>query len=169
MLLLHSFDPRQWDVVGPKSGEKYFFPSLARTSTGNFIPAKVLMANEYCAQCHSDIHHAWQQSVHRFSSFNNPPYLFSVRETRQVSMRRDGDLRAARWCAGCHDPVVFFSGKFDDPRFDDVNDVTAHAGITCTTCHSITHVNSVRGNADYTIEEPAHYPFAFSDNAVLRW
>jgi tetratricopeptide (TPR) repeat protein len=169
MLLLHSQDPRRWDVAGPKSGERYFFPSLARTATGNFIPEKVLMANAYCAQCHGDAHRAWQQSVHRFSSFNNPPYLFSVRETRQVSLRRDGDLRAARWCAGCHDPAVFFSGKFDDPKFDDVHDPTAQAGITCTTCHSITHVNSVRGNADYTIEEPVHYPFAFSDSAALRW
>ncbi|HXT49454.1 MAG TPA: tetratricopeptide repeat protein, partial [Thermoanaerobaculia bacterium] len=87
----------------------------------------------------------------------------------QVSLRRDGDVRAARWCAGCHDPAVFFSGKFDDPKFDDVHDPTAQAGITCTTCHSITHVNSVRGNADYTIEEPAHYPFAFSEHATLRW
>ena len=30
------------------------------------------------------------------------------------------------------------------------------------------HVNSTRGNADYTIEEPQHYPFAFSDNPVLQ-
>ena len=27
--------------------------------------------------------------------------------------------RPSRWCAGCHDPVSFFSGKFDDPNFDD--------------------------------------------------
>ena len=26
-------------------------------------------------------------------------------------------------------------------------------------------MNSTRGNADYTIDEPRHYPFAFSDNA----
>ena len=37
------------------------------------------------------------------------------------------------------------------------------------TCHAITHVNSTRGNADYTIEEPLHYPFAFSENGALRW
>ncbi len=24
--------------------------------------------------------------------------------------------QAARWCAGCHDPVPFFSGEFDDPQ-----------------------------------------------------
>ena len=78
-------------------------------------------------------------------------------------MERDGNTRAARWCAGCHDPVPFFSGAFDDPNYDDVNTASSQAGITCTACHAITHVNSTRGNADYTIEEPQHYPFAFSD------
>ncbi len=28
---------------------------------------------------------SWSHSVHRFSSFNNPAYLFSVRETRASS------------------------------------------------------------------------------------
>ena len=57
-------------------------------------------------------------SAHHFSSFNNKPYLFSVRETRQVSLKRDGSVKASRWCAGCHDVVPFFSGAFDDPNFD---------------------------------------------------
>jgi hypothetical protein len=84
-------------------------------------------------------------------------------------MKRDGNVKAARWCAGCHDVVPFFSGAFDDPNFDDVNHPTAQAGITCTTCHAITHVNTTRGNADYTIEEPIHYPFAFSTNKLLAF
>jgi len=166
---LHSQDPRRWHVVGPKEGERYFHPSLARTSNGNFIPAETLMMDDYCKKCHADVHAGWTQSAHRFSSFNNPVYLASVRETRQMAFDRDGDVRAARWCAGCHDTVPFFSGAFDDPKFDDVNHATAQAGLTCTTCHAITNVNSNRGNADYTIEEPQHYPFATSDNAVLQW
>jgi len=92
-----------------------------------------------------------------------------VRETRQGALKRDGSVQASRWCAGCHDPVPFFSGAFDDPLFDDISHVTSQAGITCTTCHAITHVNSNRGNADYTIEEPLHYPFAKSDNKALQW
>jgi tetratricopeptide (TPR) repeat protein len=169
MLLMHSLDPREWNVQGPDSAEQYFFPSLARTATGNFIPARALQDVAYCQECHEEVHDRWAHSVHRFSSFNNPPYLFSVRETRAFSMARDGDMRAARWCAGCHDPVPFFSGEFDNPEFDDVHHPTAHAGITCVACHSITHVNSVRGNADYTIEEPLHYPFVYSDNRMLAW
>ena len=174
MLILQTQDPRSWNVEGPKTGEKYFFPSLARTSTGNFIPAKVLDNNEYCLECHNDIHDQWAHSVHKFSSFNNPPYLFSVKATRKAMMTRDGNVQGSRFCAGCHDPVPFFSGAFDDPKFDDPDfdlssDATAQAGITCTVCHTISHVNSPRGNADYTIDEPIHYPFTFSDNSLLRW
>ena len=169
MLVWQAQDPRQWNVEGPDSGEQYFFPSLARTATGDFIPENVLMNDQYCQKCHEDSHASWAVSVHRFSSFNNPPYKFSVDETRRVAQERDGTVQAARFCAGCHDPVVFFSGKFDDPDFDDVNDPTGQAGITCTVCHAITHVNSVRGNSDYTIEEPTHYPFAGSDSETLQW
>lgn len=169
MVLLHSQDPRQWNVAGPASGERYFFPSLARTATGNFIPATTLMMDDYCARCHEDVHRDWSHSAHRFSSFNNPAYQFAVRETRKVLLERDGNVQASRFCAGCHDPVPFFSGAFDDPAFDDVGHPTAHAGVTCTVCHAITHVNSVRGNSDFTIEEPTHYPFAFSESPFLQW
>ncbi|MBS0264423.1 MAG: tetratricopeptide repeat protein, partial [Planctomycetes bacterium] len=111
----------------------------------------------------------WFHSSHHFSSFNNPAYLASIKETREVALKRDGHVKASRWCAGCHDPVPFLSGAFDDPQFDLVKHPTAQAGITCTVCHAITHVASTRGNGDYTIEEPQHYPFAFSENAVLQW
>lgn len=166
---LHSTDPRGWNVQGPESGDAYFKPSLARTATGNFIPAESLMNDQYCLKCHADIHKDWSKSAHKNSSFSNPAYLVSIRETRDVTLKRDGNVQASRWCAGCHDPAPFFSGAFDKPDFDVVNDETAHAGITCTVCHAITNVNSTRGNADYTIEEPLHYPFAFSDSPTLQW
>ena len=169
MVSMHAQDPREWNKVGSVEGVKYFEPSLARTSNGAFISAKNLDNDEYCLKCHPDAYKSWNHSAHRFSSFNNPAYLASVRETREVSLKRDGDVKASRWCAGCHDPVPFFSGAFDDPKYDDVNHPTSQAGITCTVCHAVTNVNSTRGNADFTIEEPLHYPFAFSENPVLQW
>ncbi|MCU0961571.1 MAG: hypothetical protein MUF48_15855 [Pirellulaceae bacterium] len=169
LVWMQTLDPRQWYARGPESGAQYFQPSLARTATGNFIPAESMMNDQYCQKCHADAHRQWSDSVHRFSSFNNPPYLASVMETREVSLQRDGSVQASRWCAGCHDPVPFFSGAFDDPEFDVRNHPTSQAGITCTACHAITHVASTRGNADYTIEEPLHYPFAFSQNPLLQW
>ena len=167
-LVLQFQDPRAWNVEGPESGEQYFFPALARTASGGFIPERALMNDAYCVDCHADIHARWTYSAHRFSSFNNPAYSFSVQQTREKAYERSGDVQASRFCAGCHDPVVFFSGAFDDPEFD-VEQPTAHAGITCTSCHAITHVNSPRGNADYTIEEPQHYPFAFAESGFLQF
>ncbi len=167
-LVLQFQDPRGWNVEGPDSGEEYFFPSLARTASGGFIPERALNNDAYCVDCHADIHGRWAYSAHRFSSFNNPAYSFSVQETRDKAYERSGDVQASRFCAGCHDPVIFFSGAFDDPDFD-VEQPAAHAGITCTSCHAITHVNSPRGNADYTIEEPQHYPFAFTDSEFLEF
>jgi tetratricopeptide (TPR) repeat protein len=171
MGFLHHLDPRGWYTTGPKEGSRYFAPSAARTATGNFIPAPTLMMDQYCQKCHPDAYEQHYKSVHHFSSFNNKPYLFSVNETRQVSLKRDGTVQASRWCAGCHDPVPFFSGEFDDPDYDikDKTNPTTQAGITCTVCHAITNINSVTGNADYTIDEPMHYPFATSENEILQW
>ena len=168
LVLLQTQDPRQWGVPGA-DGEADFSPALTRTASGGHIRPEALMMDQYCASCHADVHAQWSHSVHRFASFNNPVYRFAVNNTREAALARDGNVEAARFCASCHDLVPLLSGRFDDPDFDDLNDPTAHAGITCTSCHAITHVNSVRGTGDFTIEEPIHYPFAYSDNAVLQW
>lgn len=207
--LMHFQDPRKWGVTG--GYPEYFQPSSARTFSEDggtpFIPASVLMNNEYCLQCHKDAYAGWFHSAHHFASFNNLAYRqtildmrraldVEVREVaREKKLSEDGDefkkmrakkLQATRWCAGCHDPVPFFSGKFDDDQFfkdleinfpidprrwEDVSlkrQPTAHAGITCISCHGITHINSITGNADYTIQEPPKYPFQGSKMPILR-
>ncbi|MEO0950026.1 MAG: tetratricopeptide repeat protein [Pseudomonadota bacterium] len=146
-----------------------FSPALVQTAGGGHIDAQLLMKDRYCQDCHADVHERWAGSVHSTSSFNNPVYRFSVINTRNAVTARDGHAGAARFCAGCHDPVPLLSGRFDEPGFDLESGPEASASITCTACHAITAVNSPRGNADYTIEAPVHYPFAFSDNASLRW
>ncbi|WP_044250820.1 tetratricopeptide repeat protein [Rhodopirellula sp. SWK7] len=168
MVAFQASDPRISGNKAPLQGEKYFEPSLARTATGKFIAAETLMNDDYCLRCHEDLSKSAFHSAHRLSSFNNPAYRASVRETRRVSLERMGSVQASRWCAGCHDPVPFFSGEFDDPNYDDVENPTAHAGLTCVACHSIQSVNSNVGNADYTIAEPQHYPFAYSENPLLQ-
>ncbi|MFO0937751.1 MAG: multiheme c-type cytochrome [Gemmataceae bacterium] len=169
MVSLHGYDPRAAARLESKEGIKYFEPSEARTGDGKFIPAEVLMNDKYCMNCHADVYKDHLHSSHKFSSFNNPAYLFSVKETREMGMKRDGNVKASRWCAGCHDPVPFFSGKFDDPNFDFENHETGHAGVTCVVCHSITDVHGPRGNASFTIEEQQQYPFTYTDNAFLKW
>jgi hypothetical protein len=168
VMVLHVIaGPRTTPV--PTDQAERWGPSLARTESGETIPARMLAADGYCRECHEDVHRQWSTSVHRFSSFNNPAYAFSVRETRRAVLERDGNTHASRFCAACHDPVPLFSGRFDDPAFDDVNDPTATAGLTCTACHAITEISSVRGNGAYVIAAPVHYPFAFSERRALRW
>src|SRR5262249_54526900 len=169
MRLLHSQDPRSFGVKGPREGARDFSPSEAVTGNGKLIPARTLMMDDYCLKCHQDAYKGWFHSAHHFSSFNNKAYLASVRETREVSLKRDGSTQAARWCAGCHDPVPFFSGEFDNPKYDDVNTRSSQAGTTCTAGHAITNVNSTRGNADYTIEEPEPSPSPSSKDPLLQW
>jgi tetratricopeptide (TPR) repeat protein len=169
MLTLSAPDAGEETLDAASYTGQAFRPALANTADGELIPARALMMDDYCQECHADAHEQWAGSAHRLSSFNNPAYLFSVRETRKVVYERDGNTRISRFCAGCHDPVPLFSGAFDDPNFDDVSHPTAHAGVTCSVCHAITRVDSPMGNADFTIEEPVHYPFAYSDNTFLRW
>ena len=169
MFFLHFQDPRTWHIRTPKQGDRYFAPSSARTASGNFIPAASLMNNSYCLECHPGSYAGWEHSAHHFSSFNNPFYLFSVNQTRQASLAREGNVQSSRWCAGCHDPAPFFSGAFDDPQFDMQRHPTSQAGITCVACHSIVDVRSTQGNADYVIEEPIHYPWAFAPTNSLRF
>jgi len=166
---VHSRHPQQWNIAGAAAGADRFEPASTRTVDGKPIASSEFMIDESCRQCHADTYQDWFHSVHHFSSFNNPVYRFSVRETREVALKRDGNVRASRWCAGCHDPVPFLDGTFDNPDYDDVHDPTAQAGVGCAVCHSITHVNSTIGNGDYTIEAPQQYPFAGSSNAILRW
>ena len=154
-------------VVQPE--QPPFFPALIRVDADGPVAPERLMNDDYCAECHADVHEAWSHSVHKHASFNNPAYRFSVNETRAKMLARDGHLDAARFCAGCHDPVPLLSGELDDPDFDLGSSPSASAGITCTVCHSVTAVNSPRGNADFTLTPPRHYPFVGSSNPALAW
>lgn len=164
MILVH-VGIRTWG--GPERMTK-FPPSLAVIEGSETIPPAHLMTDDECKECHGDIAASHEHSMHRFSSFNNPAYRFSVKETRKVVYKRDGSMQASRFCAACHDLVPLFSGRFDDPSYDMDNDPTANAGITCVSCHAITKLNNVRGNGDYTIVDPPSYPFAYSKSTLLK-
>jgi tetratricopeptide (TPR) repeat protein len=144
------------------------YPSLAKTADRSLLPAKSLANDAYCADCHEDVHGRWRVSAHRVASFNNPAYRFSVLETRRKLLARDGHAQGTRFCAGCHDPVPLFSGEIDQEDFDP-DGPSAQAGITCTVCHAITSIDSPRGNADYTLSPPVHYPFADAAAGPGKW
>jgi len=164
MLVAHMLTQEDASIVQSHD----FSPSNFKIAGKELIPAKHLMTDEECKQCHEDIFRSWEQSMHRHSSFTNPAYRFSVEETRKVVTERDGNPAVSRFCAGCHDTVPLLSGRFEQPDFDPDTDPTAMAGLTCTSCHAITALNSTTGNSDYTIADPARYPFARSNSELLK-
>jgi Flp pilus assembly protein TadD len=145
---------------GPKGP---FFPSSAQTRHGGLIPAKFFMESDSCQGCHADIYEQWQSSAHRFSSFNNQWYRKSIEYMQDVA-----GVRSSKWCAGCHDPALLFSGQFDTPIKDRINTPQAHAGLGCVMCHSITQVKSTMGQGDYVLEYPRLHELATSENRIIR-
>ena len=145
---------------GPKSP---FFPSSAKTNVGGIIPANFFMDSERCGECHKDIYRQWKSSMHHFSSFNNQFYRTSI-----VYMQSVVGTRPSKWCAGCHDHAVFFNGRFDRPIAQQIDTPEARAGLACTSCHAITHVNSTMGNADFTIQYPPLHQLATSNNPLIH-
>ncbi|NEX18621.1 MAG: aspartate phosphatase [Halochromatium sp.] len=156
------------DTQDQRALKRSFAPALASIPGTDRIPAEHLMDDAVCAECHSEIAARHAGSMHRFSSFNNPAYRKVVEDSRAEFLARDGTHRASRLCAVCHDPVPLFSGRFDEPDFDPDTDPTAKAGISCLSCHAITAVGSPRGNGDYRLVDPPRYPFAFSEQPLLR-
>ncbi len=140
-----------------------FFPSSANTNVNGIIPANFFMTSESCGRCHRDIYDQWSSSAHHFSSFNNQWYRKSIEYMQDVV-----GTRPSKWCAGCHDHAVFFNGRFDRPIREQINTPEAHAGLACTSCHSITRVHSSMGQGDFEIEYPPLHDLAASENPLLR-
>jgi tetratricopeptide (TPR) repeat protein len=154
--------PRSMDDEGAGTGSP-FFPSSANTNVNGIIPASFFMTSEMCGRCHRDIYEQWKSSVHHFSSFNNQWYRKSIEYMQDVI-----GTGPSKWCAGCHDHAVFFNGRFDRPIREQIDTPEAQAGLACTSCHSITHVHSTMGQADFTVEYPPLHDLAVSSNPLLR-
>lgn len=104
-------------LVPPQSP---FFPAATTTSTGTYLPARIItrtdadalaaqvaeevaqrgfasetrIGSESCARCHADIADQWATSAHRFASFNNPFYTASIELLRTESLETNEALTA---------------------------------------------------------------------------
>ncbi|HXX14340.1 MAG TPA: tetratricopeptide repeat protein [Candidatus Eremiobacteraceae bacterium] len=145
---------------GPKGK---FFPSSAQTTDGKYIPAQYFLQSKACERCHADIYKQWESSAHHFSSFNNQWYRKSIEYMQDV----DG-VKQSKWCAGCHDPALLFSGLMDTPIKQTVNRPEAKAGLSCMMCHSVVKVKSTMGQGDFVLEYPKLHALAASENPVIR-
>src|SRR5438128_2956994 len=143
--------------------EGKFFPSSAQTKHGGNIPSQYFMKSEACQRCHADIYNQWNSSMHHFSSFNNQWYRKSVEYMQEVA-----GVRSSKWCAGCHDPALLYSGLFDTPIKQIVDRPEARAGLGCLMCHSIVEVKSTIGQGDVFLEYPKLHELAASENPLVR-
>jgi Flp pilus assembly protein TadD len=145
---------------GPKGP---FFPSSAQVYGGEKIPSKFFMESDSCKRCHEDIYNQWFSSAHHFSSFNNQWYRKSI-EYMQDTI----GTQPSKWCGGCHDPAVLYSGLMDTPIKQIVHRPESQAGLGCMMCHSIADVKSTMGQADFYLEYPKLHELAATQNPVAR-
>jgi Flp pilus assembly protein TadD len=140
-----------------------FFPSSAQVYGRQKIPSKFFMESDSCKRCHEDIYNQWNSSAHHFSSFNNQWYRKSI----EYMQDRIG-TKPSKWCGGCHDPAVLYSGLMDTPIKQIVHRPEAQAGLGCMMCHSIANVKSTMGQGDFYLEYPKLHELAASKNPFVR-
>jgi len=140
-----------------------FFPSSAQTPGQRKIAKEYFMESQTCERCHQDIYKQWNSSAHHFSSFNNQWYRKSIEYMQDVR-----GIQPSKWCAGCHDPALLFSGEFDRPIREVEMTPEGQAGLGCMMCHSITNVRSTMGQGNYLVEVPALHDLATSSNPLVR-
>ncbi len=140
-----------------------FFPSSAQVYGNQKIPSKFFMESDSCKRCHEDIYNQWFSSAHHFSSFNNQWYRKSIEY-----MQDTVGTKPSKWCGGCHDPALLYSGLMDTPIKQIVHRPESQAGLGCMMCHSIAAVKSTMGQADFYLEYPKLHELAASQNPVER-
>lgn len=127
-----------------------FAPSNARTVDGKLIPVEQFFPASRCANCHTDTHTSWSQSLHR-NAAREPFY----RESADILLRTRG-IELTRHCESCHTPVALFSGALSQTNPQPTAPFTKldDEGVSCTVCHSITAAR-LDGTGSYTIRRPA--------------
>jgi len=143
-----------------------FFPSSVRTVGDRLIPADFFLESKSCGNrgCHPDIVSQWESSAHHFSSFNNQWYRKSIEYMQDVA-----GTKPSKWCGGCHDMAILFTGRMDTPIREQIHTPEAQAGIGCMACHSVVSVNDTMGQGSYTIEYPEMHRLVASPNPLLHY
>lgn len=135
--------------------EPLLAPGEAVLADHQFLDSAMLAGSEDCGipGCHPDIYDQWNESMHHFSSFNNPYYSKSIEVLRST-----GNHTSVRWCASCHDPLPLMTGKMKDDLEDfDTRHPLSLAGITCLSCHAIKKTPDIKGNGKYEMEQVASF------------
>jgi tetratricopeptide (TPR) repeat protein len=124
------------------------------------IPAASVSDAKDCGGCHLDIAEQWRSSTHALASFSNPLYRVSVER-----LRADRGPKASQACGRCHDVALLADGVLATDVSPD--DARAHAGVSCTTCHSSVHATR-DGNGSLTLRADEAFPSRPEDSTLER-
>lgn len=152
-------------MAGEGGGGKYFtFPSSIQTANGKPMPESYFLSSKSCEPCHADIYRQWYSSMHHYSSFNNQWYR------RSVEYMQDGvGIKPSLWCGGCHDQALALTGKMQKYPIREIEHTPAgQNGLGCISCHSIVHVASTMGQADFVIKYPGLAKYVSSRTRAMQ-
>lgn len=137
-------------------------PGQVRVQSGEtVIPSANFVDGKNCGSCHADIAAQWKTSTHALASFTNPIYRVSIDK-----LRAERGTAPSRMCGGCHDLAVLTSGAMDEPEIA-ADDARAHAGVSCTTCHSTVHA-TLDGNGSITLRSDEVFPSGAQDASLQK-
>lgn len=125
------------------------------------IPSANFSDAKNCGSCHADIAAQWRTSAHALASFTNPLYRISIEK-----LRVDRGEAASRMCGACHDLALLTSGALDE-KVIAADDPRAHAGVSCTTCHSAVHATR-DGNGSLTLRADEVFPSLPAESTLER-
>ena len=136
-------------------GKDIFAPSMAKTVNGGPVAPQLLAGSKSCGAsgCHTEIYKEWDANTHRWSSEDQ------AFQAVQAALIHAEGAPAARYCAGCHDPVSLLSGyknastSIEAPGFKE--------GASCVVCHAMRRVD-VQGNGNYVWGPPKPYLFEYA-------
>ncbi len=136
-----------------------------RTPGNKYVGVDEVDDGKGCIQCHEQIVKDWERSAHRHASMTNPFYRATVQEMR----RKVGPahLGKTKFCAGCHDPALLFTGEMDKAKLD-FDGPAASVGLSCVACHTIDPHEGTDGNGAYTFKPRRIYAWERSDDPKLR-
>jgi uncharacterized membrane protein len=158
----HNNFPSDYQFIYGKN--KPFEPSLATTSDGGAIDARLMGGSKSCTSsgCHTNIGHEWEADAHRYSAMD--PAFRVV----QHAMAVEKGPASTRYCGGCHDPISLLSGSknLDDAKL--TNPIGMDEGVSCVSCHSISKVD-VKGNAQYQITKRVPYMFEMKNGKASKF
>jgi hypothetical protein len=137
-------------------GAEIFAPSMVRTVSGGPVDPRLLANSQSCgaAGCHKQIYREWNANTHRWASED-----LAFQRVQAGLIEAEG-APAARYCAGCHDPVSLLSGyknasnSTEAPGFKE--------GASCVVCHAMRRAD-VQGNGNYLWGPAAPYLFEYGE------